>query len=337
MSKIIVAVENATLRNRLNGAICAAEGMTVAGTAHDLMTTYATVEDHLPNAVVISDTMAALPEFEVMRALFSALDVRWLVVSDPARPVQRPGHLNSRSGLFSMPSDLSPDQIVAQLRSITRHAQRQHSPDRRQTERRRYEGEKVILIGASTGGVEALLTVLSHFPSQCPPTLVVQHTGAGFGQSLVRLLDRQCAPDIVLAGPRNPVTAGKIIVAAGTGAHLTLQNPAAPFAALVDGEAVSGHKPSVDALFHSAVPIARNIVAAVLTGMGRDGAEGLKALCDKGAATFVQDEASSVVYGMPRAAMLAGGAKSSLALDALGPALLEACNETLDRKQSVGR
>lgn len=107
-------------------------------------------------------------------------------------------------------------------------------------------------------------------------------------------------------------------------AHLVLEHRRTPVANLVRGHAVNGHMPSIDALFESARPFAHQCVAAVLTGMGRDGAKGLKALHDLGTPTLVQDEASCVVFGMPCAAIEIGAADQVLPLDRIGPALLRA-------------
>jgi two-component system chemotaxis response regulator CheB len=187
-----------------------------------------------------------------------------------------------------------------------------------------------VLIGASTGGVDALLTVLASFPVDCPPTAIVQHTGRGFSDSLIALLDRRCAARVVAAKDGSPLQPGTVCVAAGCDGHLRLLGSGSLRCQVSPGEPVSGHVPSVDELFRSAVPFADRVVAALLTGMGRDGAEGLLALRRKGATTIGQDEASAVVYGMPRAAFELGAVQTQLGLNRIGPEILRHCQPEPD-------
>lgn len=203
------------------------------------------------------------------------------------------------------------------------------------------EKQKLILIGASTGGVDALIEILSTFPESCPPTLVVQHTGNGFGMSLATLLNRQCAPVIVVAEEGMYIESGKVIIGAGIKFHLTIDKYNHLAIKLEDSIEVNGHKPAIDSLFTSATPVASNTVAAVLTGMGRDGAKGLAALRQAGAFTIAQDCETSVVAGMPRAAAEMGGAQQVLPLNKIGPVLLEASvissELRLERRANYGR
>ena len=334
MSKIslILAHPDLSLRRRLGAELRTSAFITLVSETHDLMTTYTEVEEQEPMAVLIGERLAMLPEFEVMRALFATLDVRWLVIK--SRAAAAPSHPASpwdkRSDLFAVDAGVPVDELIGTLRSLTRTTRRRGPqpsvpaapvPAPQGGAR----GNRFILIGASTGGVDALLNVLSSFPADCPPTFIVQHTGGGFGESLTRLLDRQCAAQVRPAQDGVRVDHGQIVIAAGNRAHLHLAGGAPMKIALRVGEPISGHMPSVDALFTSALPGAPRAVAALLTGMGRDGAQGLKALRDAGATTFAQDEATCIVYGMPRAARDLGAVETSLPLPQIGPALLRAC------------
>lgn len=322
---LLVAVPDNSRRDRLCQALRLEPDMQILASTRDLMNTYNEVEERCPAAVLIDDSLAAQPEFEVMRALFATLDVRWLVIAGAGGAARTAAPGIQKSGLFAVPAQISPTELAQRIRELTR-SNRQSAPAQRSVATNTGPtSDKLILIGSSTGGVDALMTVLANFPANCPPTLIVQHTGGGFGTSLVRLLDRQCAASVTLANGRESVSAGRIVIAAGTRAHLTLSAGGAPGAVLTPGAPINGHMPSVDALFESAVPVARRVVAAILTGMGRDGARGMKALSDSGAVTMAQDEATSVVYGMPRAAKELGGAQSSLPLQQIGPALMRAC------------
>lgn len=182
----------------------------------------------------------------------------------------------------------------------------------------------LICIGASTGGVAALETVLLQFPPDCPPTLIVQHIRPGFAEGLIRRLDHLVPPQVVAAKDGELVEHGKVYVAAAHDRHLGLALRAGLRLRLVTDEPVSGHRPSVDVLFHQAAAQASriHISAAILTGMGADGAEGLAALRTAGAHTVAQDEKTSVVWGMPRVAIERGGAAEVLALPQIARALL---------------
>lgn len=186
-------------------------------------------------------------------------------------------------------------------------------------------GGRVVLIGASTGGIDALLTVLAHFPADCPPTAIVQHTGRGFSASLVRVLARDCAARVLVAEDGLRLMRGMIAVAGGLDGHLHLQPlPDRTLrCAVMPGDEVCGQVPSIDVMFRSALPCAQRTIAVLLTGMGADGAAGLMALREAGAMTIGQDEASSVVYGMPRVALELGAVRLHLPLDQIGPTILK--------------
>lgn len=175
---------------------------------------------------------------------------------------------------------------------------------------------KVIVIGSSTGGVEALHTLLSQFPADCPPTLVVQHINERFTAAVARTLDEACAARVVLAQPDLPLRPGHIYFPPDNDRHLLVGGPQILRTKLRAGDRISGHRPSVDALFQSAAEIAgKDAVGILLTGMGSDGASGLLAMARAGALTIAQDETTCAVFGMPRAAIALGAASIVAPID----------------------
>lgn len=173
------------------------------------------------------------------------------------------------------------------------------------------ERPALIAIGSSTGGVEALQTVLASFPTDCPPTVIVQHINARFAPAVARTLDNSCPPTIMLAEPDMPMKPGHVYLAPGDERHLSIGGGTGGqyHCKLRSGDPVSGHLPSVDVLFHSvAETVGARAVGILLTGMGADGAQGLLAMARKGAHTIAQDEATCTVFGMPRAAINLGAA-----------------------------
>ncbi len=185
-------------------------------------------------------------------------------------------------------------------------------------------GRKVVAIGSSTGGVEALITVLQKFPANCPPTVITQHMPSTFTKSFAERLNRLCAPVVQEATDGARLEIGKIYLAPGGERHLQVVNPSAPCCRLVEREPVNGHRPSVDVLFDSVAELAgRNAVGVILTGMGRDGAAGLLKMRHAGARTLGQNEKTSVVYGMPRVAFELGAVEQQLPLNAIGEEILK--------------
>ncbi len=184
--------------------------------------------------------------------------------------------------------------------------------------------QNLLLIGASTGGVTALETIVAQLPSDSPPTLIVQHMRPGFGEGLIRRLDSIARLRVVAAGDRMFLESGTVYVAAGNGRHLGVEQRSGLVTKLLDESAVSGHCPSVDVLFDHGARLAGNVAvaAALLTGMGADGAAGLCRLRAAGAYTIAQDKDSSVVWGMPRVAVEMGGAEEVLPLNRIAEALL---------------
>lgn len=183
---------------------------------------------------------------------------------------------------------------------------------------------RIVAIGASTGGVEAVLSILSQFPKLCPPTVVTLHLPAPFTKSFVQRLDRLCAPNVAEASTGAPLKPGHIYVAPGTHTHLELRRGSSFSCSLREGELVSGHRPSVDVLFQSVAKVAgANAVGVILTGMGADGAQGLLAMRRAGARTLGQDEASCVVYGMPKVAFQLGAVEKQKPLQNIAAEILD--------------
>ena len=184
---------------------------------------------------------------------------------------------------------------------------------------------RVLAIGSSTGGVEALIAIISRMPANCPPTLITQHMPATFTKSFAERLNRLSAAEVAEAVTGAPVVAGRVYLAPGGATHLNLQSVAGGLRCrVVEGDLVNGHRPSVDVLFDSVARVAgREAVGVILTGMGRDGAKGLSAMRQAGARTLGQDEASSVVYGMPKAAFELGAVERQLPLGRIAAEILK--------------
>lgn len=186
--------------------------------------------------------------------------------------------------------------------------------------------EKIVAIGASTGGVEALSTVLSALPAVSPAILITQHMPVKFTSTFAERLNRLCAIEVMEAADGARVLPGHAYLAPGD-QHLRLGRNGANYVCRVAGQdLVAGHCPSVDVLFDSvATSAGSNAIGVILTGMGKDGAAGLKNMREAGARTLGQDEGSCVVYGMPRVAHEFGGVQTQIPLSKMAKNILDIC------------
>ena len=197
--------------------------------------------------------------------------------------------------------------------------------------------EKIVALGASTGGVEALTRILCSMPADSPAMLITQHMPEHFTSSFANRLDGLCAIAVSEARHGTRVVPGHAYIAPGD-RHLELGRSGATYTCLVRGtEPVSGHCPSVDVLFHSVASAAGgNALGVILTGMGRDGADGLLAMRNAGAHTIGQDEASSIVYGMPRVAFERGAVETQLPVERIAERVLSLCIKDVPRRFAPG-
>jgi two-component system chemotaxis response regulator CheB len=185
--------------------------------------------------------------------------------------------------------------------------------------------EAIVCIGASTGGTECLRVLLEALPADSPPILIVQHMPEKFTAAFARRLDGLCQMEVKEAVDGDSALRGRVLIAPGD-RHLLLQRSGARYYVTVkEGPLVSRHRPSVDVLFRSAARFAgANAVGIIMTGMGDDGAKGLLEMKQAGAHTVAQDEATSVVFGMPKEAIALGAVEKILPLDRLASELLRA-------------
>lgn len=188
-------------------------------------------------------------------------------------------------------------------------------------------GGKIIFVGASTGGTEAIKEFLLGVPADCPPILVVQHMPETFTASFARRLDGSSAPRVIEAQGNEKVESGTVYIAPGH-SHLQIRRGNGGFMTeLAATSPVNRHRPSVDVLFDSAAAVVgRQAIGVILTGMGKDGAKGLLRMRQAGARTFGQDENTCVVYGMPREAFLVGAVEEQYPLETMARHVLSAAS-----------
>jgi two-component system, chemotaxis family, protein-glutamate methylesterase/glutaminase len=183
--------------------------------------------------------------------------------------------------------------------------------------------EKIVAIGASTGGTEALRVLFEALPADCPGFVCVQHMPENFTKAFAKRLDGICQVSIKEAENNDTVLRGQVLIAPGNHHMLLKRSGARYYVEIKEGPLVSRHRPSVDVLFRSAARYAgKNAVGVILTGMGDDGAKGLLEMKEAGAYTIAQDEATSVVFGMPNEAIKLNAAEKVLPLQSIAKAAI---------------
>jgi two-component system chemotaxis response regulator CheB len=186
--------------------------------------------------------------------------------------------------------------------------------------------EKVVVVGASTGGTEALKVFLEMLPEDTPGIVIVQHMPENFTAAFAKRLDSICRVTVKEAQDNDTVVRGRALIAPGNHHALLKRSGARYYVEIKDGPLVSRHRPSVDVLFRSAARYAgRNAVGVIMTGMGDDGARGMREMYDAGAITIAQDEATCVVYGMPCEAVKHGGVHKITPLQHIAAEVLRLC------------
>lgn len=183
---------------------------------------------------------------------------------------------------------------------------------------------QIVAIGASTGGTTALEAILTALPSECPPIVIVQHMPEKFTAAFAQRLNQICACEVREAANGDVLREGLVLIAPG-GKQMELRQGAASYSVSVrDGPAISGHRPSVDVLFRSVARVAgAQALGVIMTGMGRDGAQGLLSMRQGGARTAAQNQESCVVFGMPKEAIALGAAEEIIPLDAIASFILQ--------------
>lgn len=188
--------------------------------------------------------------------------------------------------------------------------------------------DKVVVVGASTGGTEALRCFLEGFPPDAPGILVVQHMPENFTAAFARRLDNLCRISVKEAEDKDSVLRGHALIAPGNHHMLLNRSGSRYYVDVKDGPLVSRHRPSVDVLFRSAARYAgKNAIGVIMTGMGDDGAKGMCEMRETGAWTLAQDEKTCIVFGMPQEAIKLGGVDRVVPLESLAKEVLKACNQ----------
>ncbi|WEZ84429.1 chemotaxis response regulator protein-glutamate methylesterase [Rhizobium sp. 32-5/1] len=338
-ARVLVVDDSATMRGLITAILNADPDVNVVGQAADAMQARQAIKELDPDVVTLDIEMPNMNGLEFLDKIMRLRPMPVIMVSTLTHKGAEATISALEIGAFDcvgkpLPGDLRPfsdlaDKVKAAARSqrkfiITGNKVAAPSPANANAAVDYRAGRKIIAIGASTGGVEALIAVLQKFPANCPPTVITQHMPHTFTKSFAERLNRLCAPTVQEATDGARLEIGKVYLAPGGERHLQVVNPTSPSCRLLDREPVNGHRPSVDVLFDSVAELAgRNAIGVILTGMGRDGASGLLKMRHAGARTFGQNEKTCVVYGMPRVAHELGAVETQLPLNSIGEEVLK--------------
>ena len=338
--RVLVVDDSALMRKLIPLVLQADPDIEVVGTAMDGAFALKKIEELRPDVVTLDLEMPRMDGIEALRLIMRSAPLPVIVFSSHSKE----GAYSTFKALalgaidfVAKPQDSRnlttvAIELIQKIKVAKRAAPSKTNPKivldsaplPKKTSRPVMPPSRVIAIGISTGGPNALQFVLSQLPRDFPATiLIVQHMPEGFTEMFSRRLDECCEIDVAEAKSGDLLIAGRALICPGN-RHMTIRRmPRGDMAVLSDSPPVNGHRPSVDVLFHSvALQFGPQAVGILMTGMGEDGAEGLGALKAAGAITLAQSEESCIVGGMPRAAIQKGYVSKIVPLDALGSHLI---------------
>ncbi len=336
--RVLVVDDSALVRSLLGEIIRQAPGMELVGTAADAFAARELVKQQAPDVITLDIEMPRMDGLTFLQKLMAARPTPVIMIStlteQGAEASLRALELGAvdfipkpRLGIVEGIRDYA-EMIIEKIQAAAGARVGRPQPVKRLEVNARFSGirgtEKIIAIGASTGGTEAIKALLMALPPAVPGIVITQHMPPGFTRSYAARLNRLTRLTVCEAQGDERIMPGQAYLAPG-GKHLLVVRSGADYMTrLSDAEPVHRHRPAVDVMFDSLAGAGGpNVIALLLTGMGKDGAQGMLHVRQAGGYTLAQDEASCVVYGMPREAVLAGGVARQLPLESMASELLD--------------
>ncbi|MFN7729928.1 MAG: chemotaxis response regulator protein-glutamate methylesterase [Bdellovibrio sp.] len=338
--RVLIVDDSKTIRNLLEKIISADAGFEVVGSIEDPRLVATELVRLKPDVMTLDIHMPGMTGVDVLRKIMPVTPVPTVMITSvglqDGREVLTALELGAvdyiQKPSFQELSAVAPIlleklKIASGVRMRSRHIRaRQSTANPVAFSDLSYDRRKVICIGSSTGGTEAIRAIFRSMPKQFPPILITQHIPALFSLAFAESLRREFGFKVFEATDGQEVLPNQVLIApGGTQMELMLKNGVLKVR-VFDGEPVNRHKPSVDCLFHSAaLLLGKHAVGVILTGMGTDGSHGLLDMRNAGAFTLAQDQETSTVYGMPRVAFEIGAVVKVMPLDLIAGGMLEAC------------
>lgn len=345
--KVLVVDDSALIRHLLTEIINSHSDLTVVACAPDPIVARELIKLHNPDVLTLDVEMPRMDGLEFLERLMRLRPMPVLMVSsltdEGSNVTLRALELGAVDYIAKPKVDIATglkhySNLIAEKLRVCAHAKVRGrlksdvKPVRSLLSKGYVSTEKIIFVGASTGGTEAIRRFLEPLPADMPAIMITQHMPENFTRTFAERLDKLCTLNVQEAQHNTRVLPGHVYIAPGN-AHLEIVRSGANYmTALNQGEPVNRHRPSVDVLFLSAARVAAgNGIGVILTGMGKDGALGMKAMKDAGAHTFAQNEESCIVFGMPKEAIALGVIDEVLPLDEIAIHVIDKVGQRVNR------
>jgi two-component system chemotaxis response regulator CheB len=328
--RVLVVDDSATMRSLIVTTLAADPMIEIVGQAADPHEARSAIKQLFPDVITLDIEMPNMNGLEFLEKIMRLRPTPVVMISTLT---QAGADINLRAleiGAFdcvAKPNSLNPESFQSLPEKIKAAAGTKRFPAGQRAVPPSLPGYvpdgRLLAIGSSTGGVEALVEIISQFPANCPPTIISQHMPATFTKNFAERLNRLCPAHVAEASDNAPIATGHVYLAPGD-CHLDIIMKDGPRCRLSQASRVNGHRPSVDVMFQAAArTFGKRTIGVILTGMGKDGASGLLELRQAGAETIGQNEASCVVYGMPKIAFEIGAVNIQLPLEQISTRILQ--------------
>ncbi len=347
--RVVIVDDSNLMRRMLTAALSRDTAIDIVGTARDPFEAREIIKTANPDVITLDIEMPMMDGLSFLEKIMTLRPTPVIMVSSltqagsdatiRALELGAVDYVGKPAGSEGTGFQEVADELIAKIKiaATARVAplRRAAAPPSNLPAPRRTDSRTFIAIGASTGGVERLRDILTVMPALCPPIVITQHMGPSYLASFADRLNKLSAPTVTLATHGARLQPGVVYIAPGDRHLAVARDPLGYVCQIQDSPTVSGHRPSVDVLFHSVAKAAGpNAVGAILSGMGRDGASGMAAMRAAGAHTVGEQESSCVVYGMPRMAKEAGGVVIELPVAQIAPELLRAIDAISPRPRA---
>lgn len=337
--KVLIVDDSKIVRDTLRSILTKDPVIEIIGEAEDPFVAASIIKKELPDVITLDIEMPKMNGLTFLRKIMSQFPIPTIIVSTLSAKGSEVTMKALKYGAVDFYTkseiDLTGDledasfELISKVRTASDIKVRRITPKSVKpkapsfdVDNLQFDQNKVVVIGSSTGGTEAILKVIRDLPANFPPVAIVQHMPPMFTKQFAQRLNDECNMNVVEGTQGTRLKRGQVVIAPGD-YHMLLENSGMGLTvSLNQDEKVNRHRPSVDVLFDSVDKIGSNFVALILTGMGNDGAKGLLKLKERGVHTIAQDKESSVVYGMPKAAAELGAATEVLSIDKISERLV---------------
>lgn len=336
-ARVLVVDDSAAMRALFSDILEQSKNVQVVGTAANAAEARDQIAQCKPNVLTLDVEMPGMSGIEFLEEIMNSHPIPVVMLSSLTQSGTETSLKAYELGAvecFPKPLKATPEQFaktVGKLGKIVLAAANSNLRDRAQSRKPREDTRfdwngHIVAMSASMGGIDALGALLEHYPAHCPPTIIALQTEPALADAFIARLDADLACSVRAAKDGVPLAQGHVYIAADPALHAAVEAGQPPRLRLIARDPVDGARPSANLLFGTVARATTAAVGIVLTGMGEDGAKGLKLMRDAGCHTFAEDRGTATVNEAPTAAVAGGGVEQELTLSDMGPALLKACS-----------